>query len=295
MLTLKDCRRFYAEEIQLAANVTSPALVEAFARVPREKFLGSGPWHIAVPDLLTGSVQYVPTPDADPRRVYHNVVIVLDRSRDLTNGQPGTLAHYINALELSPGDSVYHMGAGAGYYTAIMAEVVGPSGKITASEVHSELGLLAKQNLANWSNVKIHSVDGSQFDPGECDAILINAGVTHPLPLWLDRLREGGRLLVPITVPMGPNLGKGVMLKVTRHTNGYAAHYVSFVAIYSAIGIRDQRLEPALGQALAMGGLMKVKSIRRDRHAPNDNCVVHGTDICLSLEAVTSSATASVQ
>ena len=89
MLTLKDCRRFYAEEIQLAANITSPALVEAFARVPREKFLGSGPWHIAVPDLLTGSVQYVPTPDADPRRVYHNVVIVLDRSRDLTNGQPG--------------------------------------------------------------------------------------------------------------------------------------------------------------------------------------------------------------
>jgi protein-L-isoaspartate(D-aspartate) O-methyltransferase len=145
MLTLEDCRRFYAEEIQLAANITSPALVHAFARVPREKFLGPGPWHMAIPDLVTGSVQYVATPDDDPRRVYHNVLIVVDRSRDLTNGQPGTLGHYINALELSPGDRVYHMGAGAGYYTAIMAEVVGASGRVTAAEVHAELGPLAKQ------------------------------------------------------------------------------------------------------------------------------------------------------
>ena len=136
MFSLDDCRRFYAEEIQFAANLTSPALVAALTRVPREKFLGPGPWHVAIPDMVTGSVQYLATPDAEPRRVYHNVVFALDRSRDLTNGQPGTLAHYINALDLAPGNRVYHLGAGAGYYTAVIAEVVESSGVVVASEVH---------------------------------------------------------------------------------------------------------------------------------------------------------------
>lgn len=114
MLTVEDCRRFYAEEVQFSANLTSLALIEALKRVPREKFLGPGPWQIAIPDVATGTVQYVSTPSADPRHVYHNVVIVLDRTRDLTNGHPGTLTHYISALDLAPGNRVYHMGAGAG-------------------------------------------------------------------------------------------------------------------------------------------------------------------------------------
>lgn len=283
MFSLEDCRRFYAEEIKFAANLSSSALVEALSRVPREEFLGPGPWLIAVPDMATGTVQYVPTPDADPCRVYHNVVIALDRSRDLTNGQPGTLAHYINALQLRQGDRVYHMGTGAGYYTAIMAELVGSSGEVIAAEVHPQLGPRAQQNLANRTNVTVHAVDGTQFDPGDCDAMLINAGMTHPLPLWLNRLREGGRLLVPVTVPMAPNLGKGIMLKITREGNGYSAQYVSFVAIYSATSARDPQLEPAMGKALATGAFMKIKSVRRDQHSPDETCVVHGAEVCLSM------------
>jgi len=42
--TLEDYRRFNSEEIRFVANLNSPALVEAFARVPREKFIGPGPW-----------------------------------------------------------------------------------------------------------------------------------------------------------------------------------------------------------------------------------------------------------
>ena len=46
-------RHFYAEEIRLAANVQSPALVEAFAQVPREKFMGPAPWQIASADMAS--------------------------------------------------------------------------------------------------------------------------------------------------------------------------------------------------------------------------------------------------
>ena len=80
--------------------------------------------------------------------------------------------------------------------------VVGPSGSVVASEIHSELGALAQQDLADRANVTVYAGDGMEFDPGECDAILINPGVSHPLPLWLDRLRPGGRMLLPITTPM---------------------------------------------------------------------------------------------
>jgi len=286
MFTLDDCRRFYAEEIHFAANLTSPALIAALATVPREKFLGPGPWDVVVPDMFTGKVQYMATPDADPRHVYHNVVIALDRSRDLTNGQPGTLAHYINALDLVPGNRVYHLGAGSGYYTAIIAEVVGLGGSVVATEVHPELGLVAQRNLADRTNVTVHVGDGTEFDPGECDAMLINAGMTHPLPLWLDRLRPGGRLVLPITMPMAPNLGKGVMLKVVHQPDGYAAQLITFVAIYSATSGRDPQREAMLGKALATGALMKVKSVRRGQHAADDTCALHGDDVCLSLAAL---------
>ncbi len=284
-MTLEDCRSFYAEEVQFAANLSSPALIEAFRRVPREQFLGPGPWDVSFPNITTGTVQYHATPDADPCRVYHNVVVALDRSRDLTNGQPATLGHYIQSLELRPGDRVYHLGAGAGYYTAIMAEVVGPDGSVIAAEVHPELGAKAQKNLADRKNVTVHQGDGTQFDPGKCDAMLINAGCTHPLPLWLDGLREGGRLLLPITMPMAPNLGKGIMLKVIRQVNGYAAQLVTFVAIYSATSGRDSAREAVVGKALATGALMKVKSVRREPHAADETCALHGDDVCLSMQA----------
>jgi protein-L-isoaspartate(D-aspartate) O-methyltransferase len=283
MFTLEDCRRFYAEEVQLSAHITSIALIEAFARVPRDRFLGPGPWDIVIPDMTTGRVDYMTTADSDPRRIYHNVVVALDRSRDLTNGQPGALAYWINSLSLMPGDRVYHLGCGSGYYTAIMSELVGPDGRVAASEVHPELGPAAQRNLAERRNVSVHAGDGMRFDPGECDAMLINAGVTHPLDLWLDRLSVGGRIVLPITMPMGPNLGKGLMLKITRHPAGYATQLVSFVAIYSCTSMRDPKIEAQLGKALGSGALMKVRSIRRDPHEPTEACAAHGDGICLSL------------
>jgi protein-L-isoaspartate(D-aspartate) O-methyltransferase len=43
MMTIEECRSFYAQEVRFAANLTTPGLVQAFAKVPREKFLGPGP------------------------------------------------------------------------------------------------------------------------------------------------------------------------------------------------------------------------------------------------------------
>lgn len=285
-MTLEECRRFYAEEIRLAGSVKSTALVEAFARVPREKFLGPGPWHFRSMDLALGDCAYLRSEDADPRHVYHNVPVALDATRDLNNGQPGTLARWIDDLDVRAGDRVYHLGCGVGYYTAILAEVVGSAGELLASEVDEQLAARARENLASYPNVTVHHGDGAVLDPGECDAMLINAGVTHPHPGWLERLRGGGRLLLPLTVPLAPNVGKGMMVKITREAAGYAAHVVTFVAIYSCSSVRDSQAEALLGKAMASGALFQLKSVRRDPHPACDSCLVHADELCLSSAAL---------
>jgi protein-L-isoaspartate(D-aspartate) O-methyltransferase len=289
-MTIDDCRRFYAEEIRFIANVRSPALVEAFAHVPREKFLGSGPWEVASADVrgmsVLGGMQMSYTPVDDPRHLYHNVVVVLDKASDINNGQPSALARWIDALDLKVGDRAYHLGCGVGYYTAIMAETVGLAGSVVGIELHPDLATRAKENLSYYPNVTVHAGDGAEFDPGACDAMLINAGVTHPSPLWLDRLREGGRLVVPLTMGATPTVGVGVMTKIIREHGGLSARIVSPVAIYSCRTARDAQREPLLKAAMTSGALMKMKSVRRDSHEQADTCVIHGADVCLSSAEV---------
>lgn len=287
-MNIDECRRFYSDEIRFAANINSPALIEAFARVPRERFLGPGPWEIGSPDVRAmssmglGKMSY--TCVEDPRHVYHNVVIALDKENDINNGQPSALASWINALDIKPGAFIYHLGCGVGYYTAIIAETVGAQGRVVASEVNLQLATRAKDNLSGYPNVTVHAGDGAEFDPGVCDGILVNAGVTHPLPMWLDRLREGGRLVLPLTMALSPGrpVGAGVMIKIIREGQLLSAQIVTSVAIYSCTSARDPQREPLLKTAMTTGALLQMKSFRRDQHEQSDTCLVHGPDVCLS-------------
>ena len=126
-------RRFFAEEIEAVAKLRSPRLVDAFAAVPRERFLPPGPWTLlsdsAESYMIASGIRLRPTPDADPARVYHNIAVAIDPERHLFNGQPATLGVWIDTLELAPASRVLHIGAGLGYYTAVMAECVGAGGR----------------------------------------------------------------------------------------------------------------------------------------------------------------------
>src|SRR3954454_2268933 len=83
---LRAARRAYATKPRYLARIRSAAVVEAFAAVPREHFLGPGPWQIlGPPGTIDGD--YWLTEDADPRHLYHNILIV-DASRRFNNGEP---------------------------------------------------------------------------------------------------------------------------------------------------------------------------------------------------------------
>jgi protein-L-isoaspartate(D-aspartate) O-methyltransferase len=112
--------------------------------------------------------------------------------------------------------------------------------------------------------------------------MLINAGVTHPNALWLERLREGGRLVVPFTISMTPTIGQGIMAKIVRRGSRFSAHVVTPLMILSCSGLRDAEGEERLKNAMRAGRLMKLKSVRMDAHEPEETCLVHGSGVCLS-------------
>jgi protein-L-isoaspartate(D-aspartate) O-methyltransferase len=128
-----EIRKRYAEEVCTASRINSEALLNAFASVHREDFLGQGPWRVlSLP--APGESQPKVTDVSDPCELYRDVAVFLDPSRNLTNGNPSTLAPWLDALDLSEGKSVFHLGCGTGYYTALIAEVVGPHGQVTAAD-----------------------------------------------------------------------------------------------------------------------------------------------------------------
>jgi protein-L-isoaspartate(D-aspartate) O-methyltransferase len=277
-------RQFFAEELRAVANLQSEALVKAFAKVPREHFLGPGPWQIRIPSL-----GYRTTPDADPKHLYHNVLVAIDPGRHLNNGQPSALALWFDALDLQEGNRVVHVGCGTGYYTAILAEVVGPNGQVMAIDVDPELAWRARSNLSYLTHVQVIPGDGGEIDPGPSDAIFINAGATHPRAIWLDALRRGGRLLVPLTVTKdSEDGGGGLVLKVTHQPGGFTARFISEVGIFSCSGGRDSELNRQLKEAFDRGEAKTVQSLRRDVHDPTDTCWLHHVTFCLSKLAVSS-------
>jgi protein-L-isoaspartate(D-aspartate) O-methyltransferase len=215
---VQDYRRFYAEFIVRSSGCSDERLISAFAAVPREHFVGRGPWQVFV-----GS-GYIPTISDDPRHLYHDILVGLATDRKINNGQPSLHARCLAAAAPMPGETVVHIGAGTGYYTAILARLVGPTGRVAAFEIEADLAARARDNLSSFSNVSVTTESAATGGIPAADVIYVNAGATHPPPVWLDALKIGGRLIFPLT----PDEGFGVMLQITRKApNTYTANALS--------------------------------------------------------------------
>ncbi len=253
-------RSWYAEDLRLRAQVQrNMAIVDAFATVPRERFLGPGPWRILSDRNPRDS--YVETPDDDPRWIYHDVLVAIDPERRLNNGMPSFWAYNFDHLDLRQDQRVMQVGAGTGYYAAILAEIVGAHGRVIAVECDGELAEKARANLTPWPQVEVVHGDGRTHDPGEVDVIVVFSGSTHPASLWLDRLASGGQMLMPLTHENGWGFllratrrrdcdAESIVLPAARKPDRLEAVSLGAVGIFHCIGGRDgeaaTRLEGAL-------------------------------------------------
>lgn len=274
--SIAEVRRHFAEEMRVTAHMANGRLVEAFATVPREKFAGPGPWRLL--NLWDG---YWTTPDDDVRWLYHNVLVALDEKRRLNIGEPNLWAYHLDRIGVREGERVLQIGTGSGYFTAILAEAVGRNGRVDAIEIDGPLAATATHNLQAWPVAAVHQGDAARPIHGQWDAIVAFAGATAPQAWWLDGLADGGRLLLPMTA--ADSAVTGFMLRLDRHGEELAARSVGRVAFYPCIGARTPEGEAALRQALGdVVGQQALRCLRRDTHARDDSCWLHGDGWCLS-------------
>ena len=276
--SIQTHRDFYANYVVRRGGSTDDRLIAAFSIVPREDYVGPGPWSV-----FTGA-GYLSTISDEPYLLYQDILIGLSTERGINNGEPSLHARCLAAVAPAAGESVVHIGAGTGYYTAILAQLVAPGGRVVAYEIEADLAARAKENLKLVSCAEVVAGSAVGTTIPSSDIIYVNAGATHPVDTWLDALNIGGRLIFPLT----PDQGLGCMLLITRRTAfGYDANVVARVGFIPCIGARDEAASKSLTAALELQTLASVRSLRRDGK-PDESAWCVGNGWWLSTKSVTS-------
>lgn len=267
-------RSFYANPITAGAGAARSRLRSAFERVPRERFLGPGPWQV-----VAGN-GYVETPSNDLAFVYQDVVIAISPSKHLNNGLPSLHARCLSAIAPREGENALHIGGGTGYYSAILAELVGETGRVQVMEIDKKLATAAQHNLRARANVSVCARSGAKPPLPSSDIIYVSAGSTAPLRVWLDALRPGGRLVLPLT----PGSGRGAMLRITKKQTGLAADFLCDAYFIACAGAQAAEEKKGLARAFAHDGSDNVRQLHLDCR-PDDTCWVQGKGWWLSTRA----------
>jgi protein-L-isoaspartate(D-aspartate) O-methyltransferase len=270
---LEEARALYARMMAAASGSSDPRLERIFELVPREAFLPPGPWHIMVEHRL------VETPSADPALLYQNALVVLDRQKGINNGEPFLHAAWIGAVAPEPGETVTQVGAGGGYYTAILSMLVLPDGKVVAYELDAALSQAAKQNLAAFENASVIQENAVEVRLPPTDVIYVNAGVVAPPSQWLEALRPSGRLVFP----WRPANHVGLAVLATRQQSGFAVRILGGAWFIPCTGASDEAItvkQPGAREARRARAIV----LNADR-APDASAVAIYPDLWFSSHA----------
>ncbi len=160
-------------------TVTRANVIEAFQKVPREKFVLK---------------QYAGNAYSDhPLPIPGNQTI----------SQPTTVMLMTQELELETDDKVLEIGTGSGYQTAIISKIIGSKGKVISVEVLPELIGFAKSNLkkAGIKNVKViqskeNEIGCKEYAP--YDKIIVTAAMPEMPNDLYNQLKDGGIIVAPV-------------------------------------------------------------------------------------------------
>lgn len=174
-----DRRDRMIERLQRDGVLRTPRIIEAMGAVPR---------HLFVPRLLRESAYY-------------------DTPLTIGSGQTISAPHMVGMmleyLDLQEGQSVLEIGGGSGYHAALVAQIVGPRGRVFAVERIASLAKKAQNRLEKLGladRVEVTVRDGSEGFPERApfDRIFVTCGAPEVPPPLIRDLREGGKLLIPV-------------------------------------------------------------------------------------------------
>jgi protein-L-isoaspartate(D-aspartate) O-methyltransferase len=274
---LADFRSVFARVVMARAGLTDPRLLQAFSEVPRHQFLGTSPWYF--------TEHGPPVMSDDPALLYQDVGMGLAAERGIPTGLPSLHARCMAACALRLGENVIQVGAGSGYFTAVLAELVGERGSVVAFEIDNALAKAAERNLKGWRQVRVEASSGVSGISGSADVVYVNAGVQQLPGAWFEALALGGRLLVPIT----PGAEEGGIFLVRRLTSKTVlqAEFVCRARFFPCGGTEDEAISSRLKEAFAAGGHDAVRSLRLYPETPDETAWVNGRDWWLSTRPAT--------
>lgn len=259
-VALEVLRRWYAEEVRWASGISDERIISAFASVPRESFLSNGPWHLST-GMMTES--YRLTPDDHVHHLYHNVMVAIDPERELNTALPSYMARVLESASIGKGARVAQIGAGLGYYSAIVSELVGSRGSVLALEIDGSIANQCQQNLASYENSTSVNADGATypFEASSLDALLVHGATTHIPRGWLKSLKDGGRLIVPLCYASDE---PGQVTRITRQGNTFIVDFIQEIFAYPCVGANDDSCAEALRAGVEMYGWYTNSELRFD-------------------------------
>jgi protein-L-isoaspartate(D-aspartate) O-methyltransferase len=213
---------------QIAARgLKEPRLLAAFRRVPREEFVSA-----AYADFA-----------------YQDSPLPIESGQTIS--QPYIVALTIDAAGIKQGDKVLEVGAGSGYAAAVIGQI---AGQVIAVERHHELVQLARQRMERlgYDNIVVVEGDGTLGWPEEApfDAIVAAASGSHVPQSWIEQLKPGGRIVMPI----GGLHSVQSLVKVTKDEDGTLHREdlcgVRFVPLIGQEGFRPSGGEERPGSPL---------------------------------------------
>src|SRR3989344_4385649 len=160
----------------------TPEIIEAFKKIDRKNF---------VPKKYKGDA-------------YINAPLPIGFGQTIS--QPLTVAFIIELLGPKVGDKILDIGAGSGWVTALLAQIVGVQGRIVCVERAPEFKEMAERNAAKYNFiekgvVKIVLADGSKGYKEEAfyDKIVSGAAAYGDIPdEWKKQLKINGKIVAPI-------------------------------------------------------------------------------------------------
>jgi protein-L-isoaspartate(D-aspartate) O-methyltransferase len=182
---LGELRARLVQRLRARGDVRSDAVAAAFGRVPRHVFVRT----------ISAAEAYA---DRSIAIKFEDGVAISSSS------QPAIMAEMLEMLALRAGDRVLEIGAGSGYNAALLAEIVGPSGSVTSVDIDPGLVADARRRLdeAGYERVRVLCADGVLGDEAGApfDAVIAAVGVERIPAAWIAQLRDGGRLVAPLTI-----------------------------------------------------------------------------------------------
>ena len=166
--------------------IQSPAVEAAFRSVLRHHFLPGSPLEEVYSDRAISAKQ-----DDEGKWIS-------------SSSQPAIMAIMLEQLDLQPGHKVLEIGTGPGYNAALMAHIVGETGRVVTVEIDQDLADAAQKHLrtAGFDRVRVVCADGGYGYPDEApyDRIILTVGSHDITPAWWEQMKPDGRLVLPLVL-----------------------------------------------------------------------------------------------